>query len=150
MNVSPQLKSQLFTNNAVAHILYSFGRTDWEYQCRNAYELTTEARDNGIWVKEDNVIISYRVLNDFICNHCIAIGDYLNIEKTRGGWLVESVSQPGTNHLVKLSMRGAWICTCMRYRCWKNRLPSELPPFWEVINHQPYCHHISAAYRYKD
>lgn len=147
MKVSPELKSQLFSNQLVAHILSELGMTSWEYVCKSEYELITEAQEDGIWVCQEDVVISYTILNDFHRSFAQAQGEIMDVEKTHMGWLVESVSQPNKKHFVRYSRANScWVCTCMRYRCWKNRLPCELPPFWEVINHKPYCRHIAAAY----
>lgn len=146
MHVSPQLKSQLFSNQLMAYILRALGLTNWEYIC-NQYNLVTEAQEDGIWICQEDVIISYCILNDFHRSLASGYGEALAVEKTYMGWLVESVSQPNKKHFVRYSRENdCWICTCMRYRCWKNRLPQELPPYWKVINHKPYCKHIAAAY----
>jgi hypothetical protein len=144
MQVSSQLQSQLFPKYTVAAVLKQLGRTNWENKY-SEHNLTVEAWAVGIWVKEAGTIISYRELNKYTRFASAEIASQLPVEKVKGGWWVQS-RQCSDKYFVTASKTTGWSCSCMKFRCWRNRMPNELPMFWKVIDGHPYCHHIVAAY----
>lgn len=143
MKVSSQLQSQLFDKNVIGAILVKLGRTNWEKKY-TVHDLTIEAWGTGIWVKEAGTIISYTDLNNYWRNVAENIGETLPVTKINIGWLVKS-RQFHKSYLVTFGVSG-WQCECMRWRCWNNRISSELEAFWRAIDEKPYCHHTAAAY----
>jgi hypothetical protein len=147
MQVSSQLQSQVFSKYVIGEILFNLGRTNWTKKY-NVHDLTIEAWAVGIWVKEARTIISYKVLNDYLRETSIAIGNFLSVERVSSGWLVSSQQDFSKKYFVYFSKSSGWSCNCMKFRCWRNRIPSEMPQFWQTINQKPYCHHIAAAYSF--
>lgn len=145
MRVSSQLQSQLFSKYVVAEILYKLDRTSWMKKY-NAHDLTIQAWATGIWVKQAGTFISYKDLNNYLREVAGAIGEMLPVEPVSTGWLVSSQQDFSKKYFVTCSKSAGWECDCMKYRCWRNRIPKELPQFWQVIGGRPYCHHIAAAY----
>ncbi len=145
MQVSSQLQSQLFSKYVVAEVLFKLDRTSWMKKY-NAHDLTVEAWATGIWVKQAGTFVSYKDLNKYLREIALAVGEMLPVERISTGWLVSSQQDFSKKYFVSFSKSAGWQCDCMKYRCWRNRLRTELPQFWRVIGERPYCHHIAAAY----
>jgi hypothetical protein len=142
MKVSKELKSQVFNNYVVAELLIRLGRTKW-MEKYNTHDLHCEAWAVGIWVKQAGTIISYKYLAEFWRETATAIGEFLAAQKLDFGWVVKSKS---SNDRYFVYYSKGWNCNCMKFRCWKNRISSEMPQFYKAINEKIFCHHIAAAY----
>jgi len=142
MKVSKELASQHFNKHDIADILYSLGRTNWAYQC-NRHQLEYEPWATGIWIKQAG-IISYRELAAYIREATEFKSCGLNVKRqSQQVFLVEGRRQPWYTVVQK---NGRYSCSCMLYRCRRNRLEKELPQLFKALNQKIFCHHTVAAY----
>lgn len=145
MKVSRQLQSQVFSNQLIAELLIRLNRTKW-MEKYNTHDLHCEAWTVGIWVREAGTIISYKDLANFLREIAAAIGEFLPVQKTDYGWFVKSMRN-SDRYKVTFSKTNGWSCSCMKFRCWKNRISEEMPQFYKALGEKIFCHHVAAAYQ---
>ena len=145
MKVSSALQSQILTKYIVADILIQLGRDNWLYKY-NTHDLEFEFWTTGVWVKQAGTIISYAAIADYWRELAAMQAEQLPLHKTTHGWLVRSRQEADKKYYVNWTKKYGWVCECMRYRCWKNRIPNELPQLYKALGNKVFCHHVAAAY----
>ena len=143
MQVSSELKSQVFSKYIISELLVRLDRTRW-MQNYNVHDLYIEVWAVGIWVKQAGVI-SYKDLAEILREEAINKAEQLPVDKVAAGWLVKS-RQCGDRYLVKFNKIDGWSCCCLRYQCWRKRLANEMPQLYKALGKKVFCHHIAAAY----
>lgn len=129
----------------VADILTKLGRNNWIYKY-NTHDFKFEFWSTGVWVKQAGTIISYVYIANYWRELAAMQAEQLPLHKTTHGWLVRSRQDVNKKYYVNWTNKYGWVCDCMRYRCWKNRIPNELPQFYKALGNKVFCHHIAAAY----
>lgn len=147
MKVSSALQSQILSRYMLGEILLKLGRDNW-YYTYNVWDLTFEFWTTGVWVKEAGTIISYKDIAAYWREAAAVQAEQLPVEKASVGWLVRSRQDADKKYFVYKHNSRGWECDCMRHRCWRNRIPKELPQLHKALNHKTFCHHIVAAYFY--
>ncbi|MEA5595680.1 hypothetical protein [Rivularia sp. UHCC 0363] len=145
MKVSSALQSQVLSRYVLREILFKLGRTNWEYKY-NVHDLTYEFWTTGVWVKEAGTIISYRAIAEYWREAAINQTEQLPVTKVQGGWLVSSIQNFSKQYFVYFNNGKGWTCDCMKHRCWRNRIPKELPQLYKALGYKIFCHHVAAAY----
>lgn len=145
MQVSSELQSQIFNKWLIADLLYKLDRLAWTKN-HSRHELIIIPWATGLWVKQAG-LISYYTLAEALRFEAEAKAYYLSVRKYRKGYLVSSQTDKNKNYFVDC-VKGKWQCNCMRYRCWNNRMPKELPQLYKALDKKIFCHHIVAAYNY--
>jgi hypothetical protein len=144
MKVSSELMSQTMHKYAIAWMLESTDKLKWQEKY-NRHDFIIEAWANGIWVKQVG-IISYHDLAEYIKFESQFKAYQLPVEKVgKKSFLVGSY-QGGKNKYFVFVKDKKWVCNCMRYRCFNNRIEKELPQLYKILNGKIFCHHIVAAY----
>lgn len=143
MQVSSELKSQVFSKYVVSELLIRLNRTAW-MEKYNVHDLYAEAWAVGIWVRQAGVI-SYKDLAVILREEAINKAEQLPVERVAAGWLVKS-RQSSDRYLVKFDKIAGWGCCCLRYKCWRKRLANEMPQLYKALDNKVFCHHIAAAY----
>ncbi len=146
MQISSALASQTMSKYVVSKVLYKKGRTKW-MENYNVHDLYAEAWAVGVWIKQAG-IISYKDLADILKEESIFKAQQLPVERVTGGYLVKSF-QCNDKYFVTFTSSAGWQCDCMRYKCWRNRMKTELPQLLNQFNGKVFCHHIVAAYNSK-
>ncbi len=143
IKISSELASQHISRHAIGDLLYYLERIHWANNC-NYHQLTIEAWEVGIWVKEVG-IISYKDLAEFIRETSIFKASGLQVQQRSPNlFLVQGSQRPW--YTVQRRSR-QYICECMLYRCRRKRLRNEFPQLFEALNKKIFCHHIIAAYQ---
>ncbi|NJN13824.1 MAG: hypothetical protein HC815_40490 [Richelia sp. RM1_1_1] len=145
MKVSSALQSQILSKYVLREILFRLGRINWEYKY-NVHDLTYEFWSTGVWVKEAGTIISYKAIAKYWREAAVNQTEQLPVDKVQGGYLVSSIQDFSKKYFVYFNKVRGWQCECMKHRCWRNRIPSELPQLYKALNHKIFCHHTVAAY----
>lgn len=145
MKISTALQSQILSPYVLGEILLELGCTKWFHEY-NVYQLTYEFWTTGVWVKEAGTIISYKAIAEYWKKAAINQTEQLPVEKVRGGWLVSSIQDFTKSYFVYFNQGKGWQCECMKHRCWRNRIPKELPQLYKALNNKIFCHHVVAAY----
>ncbi|WP_414623787.1 hypothetical protein [Calothrix sp. CCY 0018] len=148
MKVSSALQSQVLSRYVLKDILFQLGRINWEYKY-NIHDLEYEFWTTGVWVKQAGTIISYDAIAEYWREAAISQTEQLPVEKVRGGWLVSSIQDHSKNYFVYFNQGKGWQCECMKHRCWRNRIPNELPQLYKALNNKIFCHHTAAAYLFE-
>ncbi|WP_066425110.1 hypothetical protein [Anabaena sp. 4-3] len=146
MEVSSELKSQIFSKYLVAELLYKIGRFKWADNF-SRHELIIETWANGLWVKQAG-LISYHDLAEALREEANFKAYNLSVERVRQGFLVSSFQNSHKRYFVQLIKGAGWSCNCMKYKCWNNRMSQELPQLFQALNGKIFCHHIVAAYNF--
>lgn len=146
MLISSALASQTMSKYVISNVLYNKGRTKW-MENYNVHDLHIEAWAVGVWVKEAG-LVSYADLASILKSEATMKAQQLPVEKVAGGYLVKS-HQCSDRYFVSFSKESGWQCECLRYKCWKKRLKTELPQLLNQFNGKVFCHHIVAAYECK-
>lgn len=145
MQVSSELQSQIFNKWLIADLLYKSDRLAWTKN-HSRHELIIIPWATGLWVKQAG-LVSYHALAEVLRYEAEAKAYNLSVRKYREGYLVSSQQDANKNYFVDC-IKGKWQCNCMRYRCWNNRMPKELPQLYKALDKKIFCHHIVAAYNY--
>lgn len=144
MQVSSELRSQIFSKYLVAHLLYRMERFVWADNY-SRHELIIEPWANGLWIKQAG-LVSYKDLAAILREEAENKAHGLTVERVRIGYLVSSMQDADKNYLVQFNKTSGWRCNCMRFRCWHNRMSEELPQLYKALDNKVFCHHIVAAY----
>jgi hypothetical protein len=143
MQVSSALASQTFSKYVVGQTLDKKGRTKW-MESYSVHDLYVEAWAVGVWVKQAG-IISYKDLAAILKEEAQFKAHQLPVEKVNGGYWVKS-HQCSDRYFVTLNKTQGWECECLRYKCWRKRMKTELPQLLAQFHGKIFCHHIVAAY----
>ncbi len=146
MQVSSQLTSQTMSKYVMQCVLKNINRCKWEKEY-SVHDLTVEPWATGVWIKQAG-LVSYKSLAEILRQEAQMKAEQLPVEKVAGGFLVKS-HQGSDSYLVSYHKKSGWKCECMRYRCWNNRMPKELPQLLDALKGKVFCHHIIAAYHKK-
>lgn len=146
MKTSSELMSQTMSKYVLSWLLSQMGRNNWTKNY-NQHDLIIEAWANGVWVKQAG-LVSYRDLAEALKFESEAKAYNLSVEKVNNGFLVSSFQGGDRKYFVSLKNK-KWICNCMRYGCWNNRMEKELPQLYKALNNKIFCHHIVAAYEHQ-
>ncbi len=144
MQVSSELTSQTMSKYVMQNVLKNINRHKWEKNC-SVHDLTVEPWGTGVWIKQAG-LVSYKSLAEILRQEAQMKAEQLPVEKVAGGFLVKS-HQCSDRYYVSYRKNSGWQCECMRYRCWRNRMPKELPQLLDALNGKVFCHHIIAAYK---
>ena len=157
--ISSQLQAQLFPKNVTWAILCD--RFSGDFWRRTApRELRVEVYFRCVRVhlpksKDHRGVSVFLSFWDYIDWFMIRSQDKaqrVNVLKVRRNIFTATSSQgsEGDLHTVNFTIWGA-SCTCMLYKCLRNRISKELPYYWELMRDsrffsgQVVCHHIEAS-----
>lgn len=158
--ISSQLQSQLFSKNATWQILCDRYSGDfWRrtappelevevwYMCVRVYLPRTEF-NRGV-----SVFLSFWDYLDWFMmrSHDKSFRVQALLVRPNIFTVTSSQGAEGDLHTVHFNNWGNATCTCMLFKCLRNRIKEEIPYYWQLMKQsrffagQPVCHHIDAA-----
>lgn len=137
--ISSELKSQTMSKNVIKTVLHFLERTKWEDNY-NVHDLHIEAWDTGVWIKEAG-IISYKDLATILVNEARAKAHQLPVQKRGENLFLVGSFQDNKLKYCVVKRDGSYVCNCMKYKCWKNRMQKECPKLYKALEEDIFCHH---------
>lgn len=157
--ISSQLQAQLFSKDLTwAIILERFQCEFWRYTAPP--ELRIEVWQKAVYIhlpkteftRGISTFLSFWDYIDWFMIRSQAKAQSVHVFQVRKNIFTVTSSQgsKGELHTVNFTLWGA-SCTCMLYKCLRNRISKELPYYWQLMKEsrffygQVICHHIEAA-----
>lgn len=161
--ISSQLQAQLFPKSATWELLCD--RFSGSFWSRSAPpELRVEAWAQTIYVhlpkspdrRGISLFLSFWDYIDWFMMRSQFKADLVQVFQMRQRIFTATSSQgsEGELHTVHFTLWSA-TCTCMLYKCLRNRISKELPYYWQLMRKsrffsgQVVCHHIEASLNYQ-
>lgn len=141
--ISTELASQTMSKRVMQHVAIALGRTKWEDKY-NVHDLTIEAWDAGIWVKQLG-LISYRDLAVILMTEARIKTFQLPVQKRGENLFIVSSFQDMQKKYAVTKVNNRYVCHCMKYKCWQKRMSKECPKLYKALDCEVFCHHTVAA-----
>lgn len=157
--ISSQLSAQLFPSQATWDLLCDrYSGEIWRRTAPPELRVETWWRVIHVYLpkSEDrrgvSLLLSFWDYIDWFMMRSQLKADLVQVFQMRQRIFTATSSQgsEGELHTVHFTLWGA-SCTCMLYKCLRNRISKELPYYWELMKEsrffagQVVCHHIEAA-----
>jgi hypothetical protein len=161
--ISSQLQSQLFPKKLTwAILLERYPRDFWRQT--PPPEMRVEVWAQTVYVhlpkspdrRGVSIFLSYWDYIDYFMQRSQTKAQLVNVMQMRSNIFTATSSQgsEGELHTVHFTLWGA-SCSCMLYKCLRNRIAGEVPYYWQLMKKSRYfsgqviCHHIEAALNYQ-
>jgi pentatricopeptide repeat protein len=157
--ISSQLSSQLFPKNlAWALVCEKYPADFWQRTAPAAFTIEVWQRcvrvhlPKSEWHRGVSLFLSFWDFIDAFMVRSQAKSQLVRVMQVRKNIFTATSSQgsEGDLHTINFTLWGA-SCTCMLYKCLRNRIVSECPYYFQLMKQsrffsgQVVCHHIEAA-----